>query len=162
MMKQRSPAVALHLVHHHLPAGAECPGPHRQDQQDGCPHRRRPQLCGHKLSGQDHQGCHLDNVNIINIILTKVWDLDSISSPVHSIDRHELGIEDILVSRVEGEVLTRCRNCVLVWDINTGKVYLSCLNDQALNASFNSESYLKLMDVQCRSREKLRSQCWEQ
>ena len=54
-----------------------------------------------------------------------MWDLDSISSPVHSIDRHELGIEDILVSRVEGEVLTRCRNCVLVWDINTGKVNLS-------------------------------------
>ena len=83
-------------------------------------------------------------MNIMNIIITKVWDLDSISSPVHSIDRHELGIEDILVSRVEGEVLTRCRNCVLVWDINTGKVYVSCLNDQALNALFNSESYLKL------------------
>ena len=101
-------------------------------------------------------------MNIMNIFLTKVWDLDSISSPVHSIDRHELGIEDILVSRVEGEVLTRCRNCVLVWDINTGKVYVSCLNDQALNASLIYESYLKLMDVQCRSREKSRSQCLEQ
>ena len=101
-------------------------------------------------------------MNIMNIFLTKVWDLDSISSPVHSIDRHELGIEDILVSRVEGEVLTRCRNCVLVWNINTGKVYVSCLNDQALNASLIYESYLKLMDVQCRSRGKLRNQCWEQ
>ena len=53
----------------------------------------------------------------------KIWDLDSIEEPVHSIERHDLGIETVLVSRGDhSRALTKCRNCVLVWDTDTGKV----------------------------------------
>ena len=38
------------------------------------------------------------------------------------IDRHDLALEEILVSSQSGEVLTKTRNCVIVWDINNGKV----------------------------------------
>ena len=54
-----------------------------------------------------------------------MWDLDSIQEAVHSIDRHDLAIEEILISKQENNTaLTKCRNCVCVWDTETGKVKL--------------------------------------
>ena len=44
---------------------------------------------------------------------------------MHSIDRHDLAIEEILISKQDNNTaLTKCRNCVCVWDTETGKVKL--------------------------------------
>ena len=72
--------------------------------------------------------CNLDiTLKIIQLHLDtsfqtiKVWDLESIHDRIHVIERHDLPLEDILPSG-QGEVLTRTRNCVIVWDIHNGKV----------------------------------------
>ena len=53
----------------------------------------------------------------------KIWDLDSIEEPIHTIERHDLAVEEILVSsHHESVVLTKCRNSVLVWDTSTGSI----------------------------------------
>ena len=50
----------------------------------------------------------------------KVWDLDNMEEAVHSMDRHDLPMEEVMVAG--GRLAGRSRNCVVLWDPDTGRV----------------------------------------
>lgn len=73
----------------------------------------------------------------------KVWDLESIHEKIHVIDRHDLALEEILHPGQTGEVLTKTRNCVIVWDIHTGKVKLD-ITSLLVNTSKSYETQFQI------------------
>ena len=50
----------------------------------------------------------------------KVWDLDNMEEAVYSMDRHDLPMEEVMVAG--GRLAGRSRNCVVLWDPDTGRV----------------------------------------
>ena len=52
----------------------------------------------------------------------KVWDLDYIDEPVHTTDRHDLPVEQIFVSENLTFVAAKTRNCICIWNTETGKI----------------------------------------
>lgn len=63
----------------------------------------------------------------------KVWNINNIFEQVHVIDRHELQIDNLSLSR-DGELaVTVTRSCVGIWEIRTGRL-LSKLADSPLGA----------------------------
>lgn len=63
----------------------------------------------------------------------KVWNINNIFEQVHVIDRHELQIDTLSLSK-DGELaVTVTRGCVGVWEIRTGRL-LSKLADSPLGA----------------------------
>lgn len=63
----------------------------------------------------------------------KVWNINNIFEQVHVIDRHELQIDSISLSRETDFAVTVTRGCVGVWDIRQGRL-LSKLADSPLGA----------------------------
>lgn len=63
----------------------------------------------------------------------KVWNINNIFEQVHVIDRHELQIDSISLSKDLSLAVTATRNCVGVWDLRIGKL-LAKLADSPLGA----------------------------
>ena len=61
----------------------------------------------------------------------KVWDLDNMEEAVHSMDRHDLPMEEVMVAG--GRLAGRSRNCVVLWNPDTGRV-LRKVSDTVLGA----------------------------
>ncbi|KAM0725564.1 NACHT and WD repeat domain-containing protein 2 [Formica fusca] len=63
----------------------------------------------------------------------KVWNINNIFEQVHVIDRHELQIDMISLAEEGNLAVTVTRDCVGVWDLQTGKL-ISKLADSPLGA----------------------------
>lgn len=63
----------------------------------------------------------------------KVWNINNIFEQVHVIDRHELPIDSISLSKNLGLAVTVTRSCVGVWDLQIGKL-VAKLADSPLGA----------------------------
>ena len=51
----------------------------------------------------------------------KVWDLDCMEQAVHTVERHDLPVEEVMLGG-SNVVAARSRNCVVLWDVDTGKL----------------------------------------
>lgn len=63
----------------------------------------------------------------------KVWNINNIFEQVHVIDRHELQVDSISLSRDVDLAVTATRSCVGVWDLRVGKL-IAKLADSPLGA----------------------------
>ena len=52
----------------------------------------------------------------------KVWDLDCMEQAVHTVERHDLPVEEVMLGGDNNMVAARSRNCIVVWDGDTGKM----------------------------------------
>ena len=52
----------------------------------------------------------------------KVWDLDCMGQAVHTVERHDLPVEEVMLGGDNNMVAARSRNCIVVWDGDTGKM----------------------------------------
>ena len=54
----------------------------------------------------------------------KIWNMNYIFEKSHHIDRHELPIDTVRVSTEAGIAVVATRNCIGLWDLLTGNIFL--------------------------------------